>query len=283
MTKSLLLLLLFPLLAFSQGSTNDYLLSQKPASGPLVVRPVTPAVGKLLGWPASINTPASITLGTSLSITGTTLNAIPAVGSITGLGTGIATALAINSGTAGAPVLLNAALGTPSSGVVTNLTGTASININGTVGATTPNTGAFSSVSINGATPSANSNFATTSINTNYLEVKTTSTGTQAAAGIFMENSTSNGYLFKAGTGYTTYKTIAANDLGFYNNNIGGNISILNDYTSGNINLAAGGSSTAHLTIKASGVINVSGIPTSSAGLVTGDLWSDGGTIKVIP
>jgi hypothetical protein len=39
----------------------------------------------------------------------------------------------------------------------------------------------------------------------------------------------------------------------------------------------------ARMTIKASGVINVSGIPTSSAGLVTGDLWSDGGTIKVIP
>jgi len=34
-------------------------------------------------------------------------------------------------------------LGTPSAGVVTNLTGTASININGTVGATTPNTGVF--------------------------------------------------------------------------------------------------------------------------------------------
>jgi hypothetical protein len=38
------------------------------------------------------------------------------------------------------PILVNPALGTPSSGVVTNLTGTAAININGTVGATTPNT-----------------------------------------------------------------------------------------------------------------------------------------------
>jgi hypothetical protein len=38
-------------------------------------------------------------------------------------------------------------LGTPASGVVTNLTGTASININGTVGATTANTGAFTTVS----------------------------------------------------------------------------------------------------------------------------------------
>ncbi len=38
------------------------------------------------------------------------------------------------------------ALGTPASGTVTNLTGTASININGTVGGTTPNTGAFTGV-----------------------------------------------------------------------------------------------------------------------------------------
>lgn len=38
------------------------------------------------------------------------------------------------------------ALGTPSSGTVTNLTGTASININGTVGASTPSTGAFTTL-----------------------------------------------------------------------------------------------------------------------------------------
>ena len=38
-------------------------------------------------------------------------------------------------------------LGTPASGTVTNLTGTASININGTVGATTPGTGAFTTLS----------------------------------------------------------------------------------------------------------------------------------------
>ena len=40
------------------------------------------------------------------------------------------------------------ALGTPSSGIGTNLTGTASININGTVGATTPTTGAFTVITI---------------------------------------------------------------------------------------------------------------------------------------
>jgi hypothetical protein len=47
---------------------------------------------------------------------------------------------------ANSPTLVTPALGTPSSGVVTNLTGTASININGTVGATTANTGAFTTL-----------------------------------------------------------------------------------------------------------------------------------------
>ena len=41
------------------------------------------------------------------------------------------------------PTLVTPALGTPASGVVTNLTGTASININGTVGATTATTASF--------------------------------------------------------------------------------------------------------------------------------------------
>jgi hypothetical protein len=62
-------------------------------------------------------------------------------------GTGVVTALGVNTGTAGAFVVNGGALGTPSSGTVTNLTGTASININGTVGATTANTGAFTSLS----------------------------------------------------------------------------------------------------------------------------------------
>jgi hypothetical protein len=61
-------------------------------------------------------------------------------------GTGVVTALGINVGTAGAVVVNGGVLGTPSSGTVTNLTGTASININGTVGATTANTGSFTSL-----------------------------------------------------------------------------------------------------------------------------------------
>jgi hypothetical protein len=65
-------------------------------------------------------------------------------------GTGVVTALGVNTGTAGAFVVNGGDLGTPSSGTVTNLTGTASININGTVGATTPASGSFTSLTDSG-------------------------------------------------------------------------------------------------------------------------------------
>jgi len=79
----------------------------------------------------------------------------------TATGAGVVTALGVNTGTAGAFVVNGGALGTPSSGTVTNLTGTASININGTVGATTPTTGSFTTMkastgaAVGGATPGA--------------------------------------------------------------------------------------------------------------------------------
>lgn len=47
----------------------------------------------------------------------------PAIASVTGLGTGVATALAVNIGTAGAVIVNGGALGTPSSGTLTNATG----------------------------------------------------------------------------------------------------------------------------------------------------------------
>jgi hypothetical protein len=91
----------------------------------------------------TVNAQGQLTLAGNTTVT-------PAVGSITGLGTGVATALAVNVGSSGAIVVNGGALGTPSSGTVTNLTGTASININGTVGATTANTGAFTTISATG-------------------------------------------------------------------------------------------------------------------------------------
>jgi hypothetical protein len=64
----------------------------------------------------TVNAQGQLTLAGNATVT-------PAVGSITGLGTGVATALAANIGSAGAVIVNGGALGTPSSGTLTNATG----------------------------------------------------------------------------------------------------------------------------------------------------------------
>jgi len=72
------------------------------------------------GGTLSLTAPA---LGTPVSGTLTNCTSLPIATGISGLGTGIATALAVNTGSAGAPVLFNGALGTPTSGTLTNCSG----------------------------------------------------------------------------------------------------------------------------------------------------------------
>lgn len=74
---------------------------------------------------ATVNAKGLITAISSQTVT-------PAVGSITGLGTGVATALAVNVGSSGAFVVNGGALGTPSSGTLTNATGYLWANLTGT-------------------------------------------------------------------------------------------------------------------------------------------------------
>ena len=114
-------------------------------------------------------------LGTPTSATLTNATGLPISTGVSGLASGVATFLATSTSAnlaaavtdetgsgalvfATSPTLVTPALGTPSSGVVTNLTGTASININGTVGATTANTGAFTTLSASGNTILSNVN-----------------------------------------------------------------------------------------------------------------------------
>jgi len=109
------------------------------------------------GSGGTVTSVAALTLGT----TGTDLSSTVANGTTTPVITlQVPTASAANRGAlsstdwstfnskqpAGSYLVSGGALGTPSSGTVTNLTGTASININGTVGATTAATGAFTTV-----------------------------------------------------------------------------------------------------------------------------------------
>jgi hypothetical protein len=149
----------------------------------------------------TVNAQGQLTLASNTTVT-------PAVTSITGLGTGVATALAVNVGTAGAFVVNGGALGTPSSGTVTNLTGTASININGTVGATTATTGAFTTISATGVITStlatgtapftvasttqvANLNAATAGTATNAINTGTTLTTTGTTNYLVFKTATS--------------------------------------------------------------------------------------------
>lgn len=80
----------------------------------------------VIGTTVVSSTLASHNFANSISTAGVISGAQPVIADISGWGTGVATALGVNVGTAGSMVINGGALGTPSSGIATNLTGTAS-------------------------------------------------------------------------------------------------------------------------------------------------------------
>lgn len=124
--------------------------------------------------------------------------ATAAAASITGSTTGTGAYVRADS-----PTLTTPALGTPSAIVLTNASGTASININGTVGATTPAAGAFTTLAASGAvTLSASSNFPTTGM---FL---------RSATNQLILTGGSAGFLFGAESGASTFATLDNTGLG---------------------------------------------------------------------
>jgi hypothetical protein len=88
---------------------------------------------------------------------------------------------------------------------------------------------------------------------TKILISNTTSNTNSATQILFTSDAlTGTGSLGKFSTGTTPFKTIAAKDYFIYNQSFG-DISILNDFATGKIKFASGGSSTAQMTLTAAG------------------------------
>ena len=148
---------------FAQGISSTLVTDSTSVSTGSIITAGGAGIAKALYVGTTANVAGAVTLQSTLGVTGVaTFSAAPIYSSLTA-SSAVATDASkglvsvTNTGTgnnvlATSPTLVTPALGTPSSGTVTNLTGTASININGTVGATTANTGAFTTLSATGVT-----------------------------------------------------------------------------------------------------------------------------------
>jgi len=132
-------------LAVANGGTG---VTTSTGSGNTVLSTSPTLVTPGLGTPSSGTLTSCTGLPLTTGVTGTLAVANGGTGVTTSTGSG-------NVVLSTSPTLVTPALGTPASGVVTNLTGTASININGTVGATTPDAASFTTLGWTGVKYSA--------------------------------------------------------------------------------------------------------------------------------
>jgi hypothetical protein len=83
--------------------------------------------------------------------------------------------------------------------------------------------------------------------------VTNTTSGSNSSAGISLVSSNGSFAIAKESATKTAYKILSANDCSIYNSTISGDIAILNDFGTGKIKFAAGGSSTAQMTLASTG------------------------------
>lgn len=104
------------------------------AAGPGTVAATLATVNSNVGTFGSATQASQVTVNAKGLVTAASnVTVTPAVGSVTGLGTGVSTALGINVGLFGSFVTMNGVLGTPSSGTATNLTGLPTTGLTGTL------------------------------------------------------------------------------------------------------------------------------------------------------
>jgi len=137
----------------------------------------------------------------------------------------------------------------------------------------------------NNLTISKNQNDATV------VNVSNTTSGSSSVAQYRITSDVGLAAFSKLSSTTTPNKIFSVNDLAIYSNS--GDISILNDNSLGRIKFSAGASSTAQMTLTAIGrlligtttegnsLIRIVGLPVSSFGLVSGDLWNNAGVLSI--
>jgi hypothetical protein len=161
-------------------------------------------------------------LGTPSSGTLTNTTGLPISTGVSGLGTNVATALAVNIGSAGAAVVNGGVLGTPSSGTLTNATGLPlTTGVTGTLPVANGGSGVATITGI--IKGSGTSAFSAATAGTDYAGIDTdqTFTGSQRGTvttdndGSFDMNVTNNFSCTPTGTITLTFTNITAGQSGY--------------------------------------------------------------------